>query len=164
MKKMLTASAVAAIVLALSVPAFAGGDHCSGGSSASASMSSSCSASAHSSAWSGAWLERSANGTVTVADVAKGSPAAKAGLKSGDVVLAVNGYDLSNCAERSACAAKASCKVGSSVIYTVNRTGKSKDIKLKLEKMPVDATERFAARSASFEPMFAAVVMPITAN
>ena len=162
MKKVLTASAVAAIVLALSIPAFAGGDHCSGGS-ATASMTS-CSGAAHSSAWSGAWLERSANGTVTVADVAKGSPAAKAGLKSGDVVLAVNGYNLSNCAERSACAAKATCQVGSQVIYTVNRTGKSKEIKLKLEKMPADATERFAARSASYEPMFAAVVMPITAN
>ena len=156
MKKLLTASTVAALALAISVPVFAGGEHCSGKSSSASA--------AKYSAWSGAWLERSASGTVTVAEVAKGSPAAKAGLKSGDVVLAVNGYDLSNSEDREMCASKASCAVGSTVIYTVNRSGATKDIKLKLEKMPATATERYASRDASFDPMFAAVVMPIVAN
>ena len=160
MKKMLSASAVAVLVLAMSVPAFAGGGSCSG-SSASA-MSGSCSA-MHNAAWAGAWLQRSASGTVTVAEVAKGSPAAKAGLKAGDVVAAVNGYDLSSSESRAMCASKANCSVGSTVTYTVNRAGKTKDLKLKLEKMPANATERFASRDAGFDPMLAAVVMP-TAN
>ena len=151
MKKVLTASAVAALSLTIAVVAFAGGDHCGAAKSSSAS---------YTSAWSGAWLERSDDGTVTVADVAKGSPAAKAGLKRGDVVLAVNGYDLSDSESRAMCASKASCKVGSTVSYTVNRNGSTKDLKLKLAKMPSDATDRFASREASFDPMFAAVVMP----
>lgn len=157
MKRMFTASAAAALALAISVPAIAGGEHCSGQKSASA-------ASYSTAAWSGAWLERSASGTVTVAEVAKGSPAAKAGLKSGDVVLAVNGYDLSDSESRAMCASKASCKVGSTVAYTVHRAGATRELKVKLQKMPASATQRFASREASFEPMLAAVVMPVTTN
>jgi C-terminal processing protease CtpA/Prc len=152
MKKFITSCAVAAVVLAISVPAFAG-ENCGSKTSAMTTAG-----------WSGAWLERSATGAVTVAAVAKGSPAAKAGLKSGDVVLAVNGYDLSNSDSRAMCASKASCAVGSTVSYTVNRAGAKKDLKLKLAKLPADATERFASREATFEPMYAAVVMPVSAN
>ena len=163
MMKMLTASAVAGLALALSVPAFAGGDACSGHASAATADAKGYCGSAKSAAWSGAWLQRSASGAVTVAEVAKGSPAAKAGLKSGDVVVAVNGYDLSNSEARATCASKADCKVGSSVTYTVKRGDSTKTLKLKLEKMPANATERFASRDAGFDPMLAAVVMP-TAN
>ena len=161
MRKLLTASSLAALVLALSVPAFAGGDHCGSASAMSADAHGSCGA-AHSAAWAGAWLERSTSGTVTVAEVAKGSPAAKAGLKSGDVVVAVNGYDLSNSEARATCASKADCSVGSSVTYTVKRGSSTKHIKLKLEKMPANATERFASREAGFDPVLAAVVMTTT--
>ncbi len=163
MKKMLTASTAVALALAVSVPAFAGGGNCSG-SAASADAGYSCSGhSAKSAAWAGAWLQRSASGTVTVAEVAKGSPASKAGLKSGDVVLAVNGYDLSDSGARAMCASKAECKVGSTVSYTVRRGSSTKNVKLKLEKMPADATQRYASRQADFDPTLAAVVMP-TAN
>jgi len=161
MKKMLAASAVTALALGVSVAAFAGGSSCSGSASAaSADAGYSCSAHAtKSAAWSGAWLQRSPSGTVTVAEVAKGSPAAKAGLKSGDVVVAVNGYDLSNADARATCASKADCKVGSTVSYMVMRNGSTKNVKLKLEKMPSDATERYASREAGFDPALAAVVM-----
>jgi C-terminal processing protease CtpA/Prc len=160
MKKMLTTSTLAILALAVSVPAFAGGGHCSG-NSASADAGYSCSGhAAKSAAWAGAWLQRSASGTVTVAEVAKGSPAAKAGLKSGDVVLAVNGYDLSDREARATCASKADCKVGSTVSYTVLRSGSTRNVKLKLEKLPADATERFASHQANFDPALAAVVMP----
>jgi len=156
MKKMLAVSAVAALVLAISVPAFAGGGSCSG--SSATAYSGSCSA-MHNAAWAGAWLQRTESGTVTVAEVAKNSPAAKAGLKSGDIVLAVNGYDLSNSDARAICASKADCTVGSTVTYRVMHKGSTKNVKLKLEKMPADATERFASRQADFDPALAAVVM-----
>jgi len=159
MKKMLAVSALGILALAVSAPAFAGGGHCSG-SSASVDAGSCSGHATKSAAWAGAWLQRSTSGTVTVAEVAKGSPAAKAGLKSGDVVLAVNGYDLSDREARATCASKADCNVGATVTYTVQRTGKTKNVKLKLEKMPADATERFASRQAGFEPALAAVVMP----
>jgi S1-C subfamily serine protease len=157
---MLSASAAAALVLAVSVPAFAGGSHCSSGSATSASAKGSCS-STMSTAWAGAWLQRAPSGTVTVAEVAKGSPAAKAGLKSGDVVVAVNGYDLSDSDARAMCASKAECTVGSTIFYTVQRGNSTKNLKFKLEKMPANATERYASRDAGFDPALAAVVMPI---
>jgi len=164
MKKMLTASAVAALALAMSVSAFAGGSHCSGGASATTANAGASCAGMKSAGWAGAWLQRSASGTVTVAEVAKGSPAAKAGLKSGDLVLAVNGYDLSDSEAREECASKASCKVGSTVTYAVQRGSSTRNIKLKLEKMPANATERYASREASFDPVLAAVVMPTAIN
>ena len=162
MKKMLTASAAAALALAMTVPAFAGGANCSShkASATTASAQEACAGKSKNTAWAGAWLERSTSGSVTVAGIAKGSPASRSGLKNGDVVLAVNGYDLSNAEAREMCASKASCSVGSAVTYTVQRGRSTKAIKLKLEQMPADATERFANRQASFDPALAAVVMP----
>ena len=161
--KRFTASVATVLALAVAAPVFAGGSHCSGGDKASATTadaSASCVGKGKSAAWAGAWLQRSASGTVTVAEVAKGSPAAKSGLKSGDVVLAVNGYDLSDSEERAMCASKANCSIGSTMTYKVQRGSSTKSIKLKLAKMPSDATARFADRQASFEPGLAAVVLP----
>lgn len=160
--KNLAASAAALLALTLAVPAFAGGAHCGSKSTRATAVSAdaSCHDKSANAAWAGAWLQRSADGQVTVADVAKGSPAAKSGLKKGDVVLAVNGYDLSDSKEAAMCASKADCSVGSTVAYTVQRGRSTKAIKVKLEKMPADATTRFAHRQASFDPALAAVVIP----
>ena len=161
MKKMLTVSAATVLALAVTIPALAGGSHCSGGDQTSATAADAKGMCAgKSAAWAGAWLQRSASGEVTVADVAKRSPAARAGLKTGDVVLAVNGYDLSNREDRAMCASHAECNIGSAVTYMVQRGRSTKTIKLKLEKMPANATERFASRQASFDPALAALVMP----
>lgn len=151
MKRVLTASAAAVVALAMAVPALAGGANCSSGEKASKTTAA---------AWGGAWIQRSASGTFTVAEVAKGSSAAKAGLKTGDIVLAVNGYDLADSEDRAECASKAACNVGSTVTYTIQRGNSTQAVKVKLEKMPATATKRFAHRSASFDPALAAVVVP----
>ena len=150
MLKKLAASAVAVLSLAaiVAVPAFAGGAHCSGEKGASTT------------AWAGAWLQRSAAGAVTVAEIASGSPAAKAGLKKGDIVTAVNGYDLADRKDRAMCSANAECNVGSTVTYTIQRGNSTKALKVKLTTMPADAASRFANRDASFDPALAAMVMP----
>jgi S1-C subfamily serine protease len=152
MKRVLAASAAAVFAVVLAVPAFAGGAHCGDGAKASKTSAA---------AWGGAYVKRSAAGTFTVVDVAKGSSAAKAGLKSGDIVLAVNGYDLADKADREACASKAACTVGSTVAYKVQRGQSTKTVKVKLEKMPDTATQRYAGRAASFDPGLAAVVMTV---
>lgn len=163
MKRMLTASAATALALAVAIPAFAGGAHCSGGASATSAESYTCTDHAKSAAWAGAWLQRTPSGAVTVSEVAKGSPAARSGLKTGDIVVAVNGYDLSNSEDRATCASKAECSVGKTVTYTVKRGPNTRFLKFKLEKMPANATARFANQQASFDPALAAVVIP-TAN
>ncbi len=152
---------VAALSLVLAAPAFAGGDHCAGKTSATTASAAhgQCSSKASSAAWAGAWLERSESGAITVAEVAQNSPAARSGLRAGDVLLAVNGRQLGAAKAEGQCMSSAECSVGRSVAYTVQRGRSTKVLKLKLEKMPVEATERFANRDASFDPSLASVVM-----
>lgn len=146
---------VAALTLAFAVPALAGGAHCgSKNTSAAVASADHCGSKGASAAvWAGAWLERS-NGAIKVAEVAKGSPAARSGLKAGDVVVAVNGYKVG--AEKGECLTSDECKVGRSVAYTVQRGRSTKVMKLKLEKMPASAT---AHRDASFDPALATLVL-----
>lgn len=161
MKIRLAVPAVALLTCALALPALAGGDHCGSKSSAAAvaANKSHCAPGGSSAAWAGAWLQRSASGELTVAEVASGSPAARSGLRAGDVVVAVNGRDLAS-QEGAVCLSKAECKVGAAVAYTIQRGQKTRVVKVKLEKLPVSATERFAHREASFDPSLAAVVIP----
>ncbi len=160
MKKALTISAAAALAaLVVAVPALAGGDHCGGARTAAAMADAKAACAAKATAWAGVWLNRSASGQMVVADVTKGSPAARAGLRTGDVVLAVNGYDLGNDQDRARCASKADCNVGSAVTYTVQRGQATRSVKLKLERMPASATARLANRQASFDPALATLVM-----
>ena len=161
MKRSLIISAAAVLTLALTVPAFAGGAGCADhakASAASADAKASCAAKA--TAWSGAWLQYSPSGQVIVMDVAKSSPASKSGLKTGDIVLAVNGYDLSNNEDRAMCVSKADCRVGSAVTYKVQRGASTKSLKFTLAKVPSSATARFASRQATFDPALAAAVIP----
>lgn len=149
MKKLVASSAALAVALALAAPVFAGGDHCGAMKGASAS------------AWAGACLQRGETGAVTVAQVVPGSPAAKAGLRSGDIVTAVNGVQLAAGKESASCGAGA-CTVGSKVTYTVQRDGARKDIAVRLVKMPADAASRWAARDARYDASLAAFVAPAT--
>jgi len=162
MKRILTTSAAAVLALAVTVPALAGGDHCGGARSTATTADAKASCATKATAWAGAWLHRSTSGTMTVAGVAKGSPAARAGLRTGDVVLAVNGYNLSDNEDRALCASKAECNVGSAVTYTVQRGRSTMAVKFKLEKMPANATAHFANRQASFDLALAAVVTSAT--
>lgn len=165
MPKKLAAPAAAVLALALAVPAFAGGEHCSGSAkttTASAAGSSCGSAKSASMAWSGAWLQRGEQGQIRVAELAPGGPAQRSGLRVGDVVLAVNGYDLSDAKQRAMCASSAECKVGNAVAYKVQRGNATKLVKVKLTRMPADAAETLARRGASFEPSLAAAVTSAT--
>ena len=142
MLKRVAASITAVLVLGAAT-AFAGGGQCSGGGNASA-------------AWSGACLQRSATGAVTVANVMPGSAAARAGLRTGDVVTALNGHALG---EGSSCAGHADCSVGSVMTYTVQRGHSTRAVRVKLQRMPENAAQRFAHRDASFDPELAALII-----
>ena len=150
---------VAALTIAASLPASACNDKKNSATTAS-NGSHSYSDMSRSTAWSGAWLQRSAGGELTVAAVATGSPAARSGLRKGDVVLAVNGRELN--AEKSGhtCADGSVCAIGSSFAYTVQRGRTTRVVKVKLEKLPSEATTRFAELEPSYEPTLAAMVIP----
>lgn len=149
---------VGALVLASALPAAACDGHSKNSASSASAYAGSCSA--HSSAWAGAFLQRTQNG-LTVLAVAEGSPAARSGLRAGDVVLAVNGHEMSAAKSGHMCSDGTACAVGSSFAYTVQRGKATKTVKVKLEKMPVEATTRYASREASYDPALAAMVIPI---
>ena len=148
------APVIAALALTVAIPAIA----CDGNSK-TASAEHSCSGMTHNTAWAGAWMQRSNGGQLTVIAVAEGSPAAKSGLRAGDVVLAVNGRNVSE--KASHCTYGTACSVGSAFTYSVQRGKATKTVKVKLEKMPADASTRFAAQEASYEPSLAAMVVPV---
>ena len=162
MKLRLVIPVLAVLVLTGALPASACDQHSKSRTSATAAGAGmgSCSGMSHSSAWAGAWLQRSSSGELTVAAVAEGSPAARSGLRSGDIVLAVNGRELNSDKAGHGCADGSACTIGSSFAYTVQRGRATKVVKVRLEKMPAAATTRFAAREASFEPTLAAMVIP----
>ena len=139
------------VVAALTLAAVVAPASACDGHSKSASLS-------RSTAWAGAWMQRSTDG-LTVVAVAEGSPAAKSGLRAGDIVLAVNGKSLSTGTSSHMCADGTACTVGSAFAYTVQRGKATKTVKVKLEKMPADATTRFASLEASYEPTLAAMVI-----
>ena len=148
------APVIAALALTVAIPAIA----CDGNSK-TASAEHSCSGMSRNTAWAGAWMQRSNGGQLTVIAVAEGSPAAKSGLRAGDVVLAVNGRNVGESSH--SCASGAACAVGSSFAYTVQRGKATKTVKVKLEKLPADASTRFASQEASYEPSLAAMVIPV---
>ena len=152
----LVVPAVAALAIVASLPASA----CDGNKNTAMAAGHSCAGMSSSTAWSGAWLQRSPNGGLTVVAIAKGSPAARSGLQKGDVVVAVNGRDLAAGRSEHMCADGTACTIGSSFAYTVQRGHSTKTVKVKLERMPEEATMRFADVEPTYEPMLAAVVIP----
>ena len=72
------------------------------------------------------------------APIVPGSPAAKAGLQAGDVIIAVNGTSVASVNQF--VATIANYAPGNTVTLTVNRGGETKSIKLTLGAQPASAT------------------------
>ena len=87
-------------------------------------------------AWLGVGLAR--GGAARVTKVVAGSPAAKAGLKAGDVVTSFNGKTVSSADDLSA--AVAAAKPGETVGVTVQRGGSTKHLSVTLGVQPKSAS------------------------
>jgi len=88
--------------------------------------------------WLGIQYDSAKDGSMVIQEVVAGSPAAKAGLKTGDVLVALNGIEMN---EANAARLKAAWKPllpGSTVDYTVKHDGFSKDVTVTLGTMPED--------------------------
>lgn len=68
-----------------------------------------------------------------------GSPAEQAGLKAGDIIVALGGFTLAEESEEMKTFYKENMKPGNTVAYTFIRNGKEKTTKIKLATMPEDA-------------------------
>lgn len=89
--------------------------------------------------WVGIEYDKDANShKLLVKNVLEGSPAAAAGLRAGDLMVALNGVKLEGASDADLKKARAEWKPGQQVQYTVVRDGKSQDLTLTLGSWPAD--------------------------
>jgi serine protease Do len=88
--------------------------------------------------WLGVAVGDGRNGGVLVASVERGSPAARAGMRQGDLVVAVNGERIES--SRSLIRAVAALPPGSGVRLTVRRQGREIEIPVTVGRRPVESS------------------------
>lgn len=124
-----------ALLLALSSAALAGGEKCAHDAAAHAALKEKAAKmAAH--GWLGLKTEKDAAGAWRVASVAADSPAAQAGFRAGDVLVALNGVALTEANMDAVKKAKAGLAVGKSVAYTVRRGGAEQTLTATLAPVP----------------------------
>ncbi len=143
---------VLALLLALSTAAFAGGEKCAHDAAHKAKAAKMA---AH--GWLGLKADKDATGAYKVASVAPDSPAAQAGFRAGDVLVAYNGIALTEANKDAVKKAKAETAVGKTVAYTIRRDGAEKTLTATLAPVPEEVLaawmeeEEKAAQVASKE-------------
>lgn len=98
--------------------------------------------------WIGLELEKNAQGAKAVARVEPGSPAAAAGFRQGDVLVAFQGIRLTEANHDSLKKAKSTVKMGKTVTYTVARNGSELDLSATLAPVPEAVLARWEAEAA----------------
>jgi len=90
--------------------------------------------------WAGIDMKKGEDGTVAVKRVYPGTAAESAGLREGDVIVAINGHKLGEKSGEEAKKAeqmvKKSMTPGSQISYTILRNGQEKVVQLTLTKPP----------------------------
>jgi len=138
---------VLAFVLVLTSAAFAGGEKCAHDAKAAAAHNDrKAELAAH--GWLGLKTAREAAGGYHVTAVAEGSPAAQAGFRTGDVLLALNGVALTDANKEAVHKAKGDCAVGKQVTYKVRRDGAEKTITATLAPVPDEVLAQWMEEDA----------------
>lgn len=97
------------------------------------------------SGWVGVELERKEDdyGPMTVMKIVEGSPAEKAGIQIGDVLVAINAIPLEEGNQKKLSEARAASKPGQSVTWTIRRDQEKRDVSITLGAMPADLLARY---------------------
>lgn len=86
--------------------------------------------------WTGMETEKDANGAYRVTYIQSGSPAAEAGVRIGDHLVAYQGIEIAEANHDALKAAKKGRKVGTRVTYTIERAGDRQDLRMELVEVP----------------------------
>jgi S1-C subfamily serine protease len=124
-----------ALLLSLSSAALAGGEKCAHDAKAAAAHNAKKGELA-AKGWLGLKTEKDAAGAYRVASVAPGSPAAQAGFRAGDTLVALNGVAMTDANKDALKKAKAGCSVGTKVAYTIRRDGAERTLTATLAPVP----------------------------
>ena len=103
------------------------------------------SASLKTTGWVGIEYDNSivSGGGYRILKVIEASPAGKAGLRSGDILYAMNGVRIAEDNFPALAKAREEWKPGQSVTYTIKREGVDREITLTLAPMPADVMARW---------------------
>ena len=135
MKKRIAFALAFALVVVVATPLFAGeGEH-------------KCSAEAqqclnyfatkfHNRGWAGVDMARNDAGQLTISTIERDTPASRAGVKIGDVLLAINGVELNEANHMKLAEMEAEMVPGNTFNFTMARNGKERDYKITLTDMP----------------------------
>lgn len=140
------ALAVALLALVATAPTWAGGDKCR----QEAAQAAAAKAAQHEKAeaikkagWTGMEVEAAEEGGYRVTYVAAGTPAAEAGVRVGDRLVAYQGIALTEDNEEALHAAKKARRLGSRVSYTLERDGGRRNVTLTLVEVPDTVVARW---------------------
>lgn len=131
-------------LLVVSAPAWAGGEKCASEEKATRTAKAEKTEKAHhekvaamkKAGWTGMETEKDEQGAYRVTWVQAGSPAAEAGVRVGDRLVAYQGVELAEKNHDALKAAKKDRKVGARVTYTVERAGARQDLAMELVEVP----------------------------
>jgi S1-C subfamily serine protease len=146
MKKTIAILAILALV-ALTAPVLAGEGHkCTAGTQECLDK---MAAKLASKGWIGIELDKTKKGELVITKVIENSPAEEAGLKKGDVLLAMNGLSLTDESEETKKKLEKtwmSFKPGNEVVYKIDRNGKYTKANITLGHMPKDLVASYVGR------------------
>ncbi len=146
MKKTIAILAILAMV-ALTAPVLAGEGHkCTAGTQECLDM---MAAKLASKGWVGIELDKTEKGELVITKVIKHSPAQEAGLKEGDILLAMNGLSLTDESEENQKKLEktwGSFKPGNDVAYKIDRGGKKTKANITLGQMPEELVASYVGR------------------
>lgn len=146
MKKTIAILAILAVV-ALTAPVLAGEGHkCTAGTQECLDKMATKLASK---GWVGIELDKTDKGELVITKVIKHSPAQEAGLKKGDILVAMNGLSLTDESEENQKMLEKTWmtfKPGNEVAYAINRDGKKTKAKITLGQMPEEMVASYVGR------------------
>ena len=131
-----------ALTLVLAPLAFAGGENCPHEAKAEAHSAKKAELAAK--GWLGFKTEKDTSGAYKIVSVAPGSPAAQAGFRAGDVLVAMNGIALTEANKPALKQAKAGLGVGKQIAYTVRRDGAESTLTATLAPVPDEVLAEWA--------------------
>jgi len=143
----------ALLALALAAPAWAGGEKCRedaahAKATKAAHLDKADKAEAmRQSGWTGMEVEKDEAGAYRVVRVHSATPAATAGVRVGDRVVAYQGIALTEANKEALHAAKKGRKVGARVAYTLERGGAPREVVLTLAEVPETVLARWLAEA-----------------